>query len=497
MKKHYHTSVSLAFWGLLSACGLHQVYGIEVFSDDFANSPSALTGSAIGRSPVQPIHNAQSGRWSFQGDLSGPSSNHLTSAAITMPETGGLRISFEHRFNLEPRWDGVLLQFSVNGGDFVTVPPEAFTQNGYTYAGLIGVHELLGESAFSKESPGYASGQFITSVADFGAAAAGDTIQVRFVGAWDLDRGAIAAPPSPNWEIDSLTITTREDGDGDGMPDDYEQRVGHDETIDDAEADGDGDGLSSVEEFVLGTDPGDADSDDDGLIDGIESNTGIYSSSSDMGTNPLVADTDGDGLLDSVETNTGTYAGADDTGSDPFNADSDADGYFSDGLEVEDGSDPNDSADNPALLELFTFDDGNEGFTDLGNTGDALAFHSGARGTWAFRGDTTGPSANYLTSPEIPMPATGGLRIIFNHRYSTEHAWGELAHDGVAVQVSVNNGAYRDVTRDAFSEGGLQQVRTHRRSRASRQGWLRCRIPGLLRGQIHSRRCRDRRSPRR
>jgi hypothetical protein len=44
-----------------------------------------------------------------------------------------------------------------------------------------------------------------------------------------------------------------------------------------------------------------ADSDFDGLDDAVETNTGVYVSTSDTGTNPNAADTDGDGVPDGLE----------------------------------------------------------------------------------------------------------------------------------------------------------------------------------------------------
>ena len=71
--------------------------------------------------------------------------------------------------------------------------------------------------------------------------------------------------------------------------------------------DADSDGLSDgQEEFVLGTDPNKRDSDDDGLDDNIETNTGVYVSSSDTGTDPNNADSDGDGITDGFEVTIGT-----------------------------------------------------------------------------------------------------------------------------------------------------------------------------------------------
>ncbi|MEC7487675.1 MAG: LamG-like jellyroll fold domain-containing protein, partial [Verrucomicrobiota bacterium] len=115
-------------------------------------------------------------------------------------------------------------------------------------------------------------------------------------------------------------------------------------------ADSDGDGLSDGREvFVLGTDPLNEDTDDDGLLDGVESNTGIWDSTTDTGTDPNNIDSDGDTLLDDVETNSGTFVGLSDTGTNPNSTDSDADG-FSDDFEVNTGYDPTSSADTPDSL---------------------------------------------------------------------------------------------------------------------------------------------------
>jgi hypothetical protein len=72
--------------------------------------------------------------------------------------------------------------------------------------------------------------------------------------------------------VDSITITTADDADGDG--------------------------LTFAQEMALGTDPRYADTDGDGLNDGDEVN--VYH------TNPLLADSDGDGMSDADEIIAGT-----------------------------------------------------------------------------------------------------------------------------------------------------------------------------------------------
>ena len=132
-----------------------------------------------------------------------------------------------------------------------------------------------------------------------------------------------------------------EDGDGDGLPDDYERSVGLDPTNpDDAGEDPDNDGLDNRGEFEGGTDPFVQDTDGDGLFDGDEIG---------RGTNPLVADTDGDGLLDREEVT---------LGSNPLVSDTDGDG-LPDGTEVALGLDPqNEDSDGDGTVDADEDSDG-------------------------------------------------------------------------------------------------------------------------------------------
>ena len=318
---------------------------IDLLIENFADNDGSFVQEATGNTPIPALYNAGRGTWSIEGDDSGPATNTITSPIIEVPKTAGIQVSFDHRYSIEADdWDGAGLQISIDGSEFTNVPQSAFTQNGYTNINsLIGNHVLKGLDGFSMESPGYLDGTFITSIANVGGVEAGSTIQIRFIGAFD--EGA-RGTNIPNWEIDSIKVSTTNDADGDGMPDQYEDDNGLDKTVDDATGDLDLDGLVNLDEYIAGSDPQDDDTDDDGLLDGVETNTGIYVSSSNTGTNPLNADTDSDGLFDLVETNTGILVDENNTGTNPSLSDSDDDG-FSDGSEIKSSTDPNDDASVP------------------------------------------------------------------------------------------------------------------------------------------------------
>jgi formylglycine-generating enzyme required for sulfatase activity len=66
-------------------------------------------------------------------------------------------------------------------------------------------------------------------------------------------------------------------------------------------ADSDGDGVNDGDEVKNTTNPLNVDTDNDGLHDGVETNTGVYISSSNIGTNPTLSDSDYDLIPDALE----------------------------------------------------------------------------------------------------------------------------------------------------------------------------------------------------
>jgi hypothetical protein len=156
-------------------------------------------------------------------------------------------------------------------------------------------------------------------------------------------------------------LSSNDDADGDGMPDQWESANG----VDDPDADPDKDGLTNKEEYEYGTDPNDPDTDDDGFLDGDEVKNG---SDPTDGNDPKTAstdDSDGDGMPDWWEEHYGldpensNDAGGDadgdgltnkeeyEYGTDPTKPDTDGDGVNDKG-ELASGTDPNDAGSFPS-----------------------------------------------------------------------------------------------------------------------------------------------------
>ena len=104
-----------------------------------------------------------------------------------------------------------------------------------------------------------------------------------------------------NNTIKSYTLSFNvSDSDGDGLPDAWEtEKFGN--LGQTGSGDPDTDSLTNAQEFTAGTNPSNPDSDTDGLNDGVETNTGVFVSSTNTGSNPLNADSDNDGANDGAE----------------------------------------------------------------------------------------------------------------------------------------------------------------------------------------------------
>lgn len=181
--------------------------GIEVFSRDFNANDGGFTATNSDPAPPGPwTYDSASGTWLANGgesDCTGPYNSLLNSPAYVMLQDGTLSLSFNHRYSFEgDRWDAGQVRISVNGGAFTLVPADNFTANGYAPGLIQGSGIANGQRAFNGDSPGYATGQFITSKAVLGSFSKGDSVVVQFAGAWDDCTTAL----QPGWVIDSMKI---------------------------------------------------------------------------------------------------------------------------------------------------------------------------------------------------------------------------------------------------------------------------------------------------
>lgn len=187
--------------------------GVQIYSQDFNANDGGYTVQNFGQNasnPVPPpgpfLYDSGSGTWYADGaesGCSGPYNSQLSSPAITMPQDGQVRLSFDHRYSFEtPLWDCGQVRISVNGGDFTLVPAENFTENGYAEGAIIGNGIALGSRGFNGDSPGHSTGAHITSKAVLGTFKQGDKLVIQFVGAWD----DCTTASIPGWEIDSVKL---------------------------------------------------------------------------------------------------------------------------------------------------------------------------------------------------------------------------------------------------------------------------------------------------
>jgi hypothetical protein len=209
------------------------------------------------------------------------------------------------------------------------------------------------------------SGRVVIAKVTLRAESAGETaLRVLTPGEYSMINEAGRPYRIDDVEGADLSVTERQDSDGDGLIDSREEILG----TDPRDADTDGDGLDDGSEVNdIGTDPTDSDTDGDRLRDGREA-TELQTDPTDddtdgddlddrrelndLPTDPTVADTDGDGLEDGREVDT--------LGSDPTAEDTDGDGLSDRREVVELDTDPTeadsdgDGLDDPRELEIGT-----------------------------------------------------------------------------------------------------------------------------------------------
>jgi len=143
------------------------------------------------------------------GNCAGDNENgkvHLTSPPISMP-TGEAdsRLTFNHYYSTERKYDGGILYLSRNGGAFTYVPEAAFTYNGYDGAmnpAPGNDNPAAGLAAFHGSDAGSTTGTWGRSIVDLTAAGAqaGDDIRLRWSMTHDGCNGRLG------WYLDEIEV---------------------------------------------------------------------------------------------------------------------------------------------------------------------------------------------------------------------------------------------------------------------------------------------------
>jgi hypothetical protein len=125
----------------------------------------------------------------------------LTSPSIAITASAAT-LSFRHKYNTEPGWDGGVVEISVGGGAFQDIVSAGgiFTENGYN--GQLGVSNnspLGGRNAWSGNSGGY-----VTTRIMLPQAAAGQNVQLRW--RFGSDDNTVAPGANPGWFIDDVAV---------------------------------------------------------------------------------------------------------------------------------------------------------------------------------------------------------------------------------------------------------------------------------------------------
>jgi len=144
----------------------------------------------------------------FATELTNRADDQLVSPSLAIPAAGG-QVTFRNLYNLESTFDGMVLEISINGGEFADI----ITAGGSFVAGAYDAtissdfsSPIAGRQAWSGLSGGTAATPaYITTIVNLPAAANGQNIQLKWRAASDMGATASGAP---GVRIDDVTIST-------------------------------------------------------------------------------------------------------------------------------------------------------------------------------------------------------------------------------------------------------------------------------------------------
>jgi M6 family metalloprotease-like protein len=134
----------------------------------------------------------------FASDASTVTDNHLESPSIAIPSSGG-QLAFRHSYNLESGYDGGVLEIAVGAGGFTDITSAG---GGFVSGGYVGtVSTCCGNPLSNRQAWTGDSGGLITTIVNLPAAAAGQSIRLRWRLATDNSYG------HGGWYMDTVSIT--------------------------------------------------------------------------------------------------------------------------------------------------------------------------------------------------------------------------------------------------------------------------------------------------
>ncbi len=161
----------------------------------------------------------------------------LTAPPVSVTSSSA-SMTFRHQFNTEAGWDGGVLELSIAGGQWLDFKAAGgtFSQNGYN--GINGAgrnNPVASREAWTGNSNGY-----VTTIAQFPAAANGKVVRLRF--RFGADDNTAGTGSNPGWFIDTISLS------GAGFISSFECSTG----VPRSRADFDGDGKTDLSVFRPG-----------------------------------------------------------------------------------------------------------------------------------------------------------------------------------------------------------------------------------------------------
>jgi hypothetical protein len=160
-----------------------------------ATGPAPLWVTSSSGTPAPPADTAPNA--AFVDDPGEISDKQLQSPSIPI-HTASAQLTFRNNYNLEPGFDGGVLEISIDGGAFqdITAAGGSFLTGGYTATVSNSfMNPLGGRPAWSGSSGG-----LVTTTVKLPAAAAGHNVVLR----WRM--GSDSSVPGQGWRVDSIQI---------------------------------------------------------------------------------------------------------------------------------------------------------------------------------------------------------------------------------------------------------------------------------------------------